>query len=343
VISKQAFEDAAAELSRLYRKHQREAQHQLKNTWHFIVAQGKFRVVPLARVIIGASPSKGDMLAKNVSGRVGNQQRKALAAAGYSQVKDGDVGFEDLWTAYLSDLSSVGVDTPSNGTPSPRAVRSFHVLARAPLVATTVADILDAMSHFQSGKRPENMGTPSGWHIRHPSTGEPIPLKAIWALANGLTNAEFNNSAALRRSIEKLGFICVDLRQTADMSTVYANIYPDEVSRTYPEGAQSPTIVNRYERSKAARQDCILHYRNLRGATLCEACGFNFEACYGELGAGFIHVHHIVKQADIGAGYQVNPRVDLVPLCPNCHAMAHRGKEVLTLVQLKAIIRQNKS
>ena len=27
----------------------------------------------------------------------------------------------------------------------------------------------------------------------------------------------------------------------------------------------------------------------------------------------------------LGSGYQLDPVADLVPLCPNCHAMVHRG------------------
>ena len=30
-------------------------------------------------------------------------------------------------------------------------------------------------------------------------------------------------------------------------------------------------------------------------------------------------------------GYCINPVTDLVPLCPNCHAMIHRGNEARPL------------
>jgi 5-methylcytosine-specific restriction protein A len=33
--------------------------------------------------------------------------------------------------------------------------------------------------------------------------------------------------------------------------------------------------------------------------------------------------------------YAVDPAKDLVPLCPNCHAMVHRGKKLLTISELK--------
>ena len=46
-------------------------------------------------------------------------------------------------------------------------------------------------------------------------------------------------------------------------------------------------------------------------------------------------------QLHLGDNYNVDPINDLIPLCPNCHAMVHRGSEVLTLDSLKEIIKQN--
>lgn len=89
---------------------------------------------------------------------------------------------------------------------------------------------------------------------------------------------------------------------------------------TYPEEALTRVPVNRYERDPEARRACIAH----RGSS-CAACGFSFELAYGELGKDFIDVHHVVPVAQLGGGYQLDPITDLVPLCANCHAMAHYG------------------
>jgi 5-methylcytosine-specific restriction protein A len=90
------------------------------------------------------------------------------------------------------------------------------------------------------------------------------------------------------------------------------------VPGTYPDGAVARVVVNRYERDAEARRACIAH----RG-TNCAACGFSFEMAYGEVGADFIHVHHVVPASQVGSAYQLDPLTDLVPLCANCHAMAH--------------------
>ena len=64
-------------------------------------------------------------------------------------------------------------------------------------------------------------------------------------------------------------------------------------------------------------------------------CGFDFEAFYGELGKNYIHVHHIVPLSKINKEYSVDPKNDLVPVCPNCHAMIHRTEPALTIDALK--------
>lgn len=50
----------------------------------------------------------------------------------------------------------------------------------------------------------------------------------------------------------------------------------------------------------------------------------NFEEVYGEIGKGFIHVHHIVPLSEINSEYKVNYKDDLIPVCPNCHSMLHK-------------------
>lgn len=87
---------------------------------------------------------------------------------------------------------------------------------------------------------------------------------------------------------------------------------PGTDSRSNPRGA-------RYRCSPEVRQECIALY----GAS-CAACGFWFEAVHGELGKGFIHVHHVVPVSQLGAGYRLDP-VKVMPFYPNCHAMAHQG------------------
>lgn len=87
----------------------------------------------------------------------------------------------------------------------------------------------------------------------------------------------------------------------------------------YAEGALRQLSLNVHERSGSARERAIaLH------GTECCVCGISFERVYGDIGKGFIHIHHLDPIANAATNRQVDPRCDLVPVCPNCHAMLHR-------------------
>lgn len=113
-----------------------------------------------------------------------------------------------------------------------------------------------------------------------------------------------------------------------------------DLNNEIAEGAKLRITVNRYERSNEARRKCI----EANGCR-CVVCGFDFKKVYGKIGEGFIHVHHIKPIAEIGESYVVNPATDLVPVCPNCHAMLHHSEDenVLTVEELKKIMRNNEN
>lgn len=112
--------------------------------------------------------------------------------------------------------------------------------------------------------------------------------------------------------------------------------FPEELlgTRRYVEGAVARVEVNRYERDRAARQACIDHW-----GTSCVVCGFHFEAAYGQLGRGFVNVHHLTELSTLGADYELDAISELRPVCPNCHAMLHRKIPALTIAQLRRRLR----
>lgn len=97
----------------------------------------------------------------------------------------------------------------------------------------------------------------------------------------------------------------------------------------FSEGAHSRVEITRYERNPHARRVCIEHH-----GLSCVICGFNFEQRYGELGSGFIHVHHIEPIAHAGEPRSVDPVEDLRPVCPNCHSMLHRKSPPYSVEEL---------
>lgn len=115
-------------------------------------------------------------------------------------------------------------------------------------------------------------------------------------------------------------------------------IFPEEgfSPETLVEGAAIRITVNSYERNVRARRKCIEHY-----GIVCLACGFDFEGIYGEIGSGFIHVHHVRPLAEIGERYEVDPIRDLRPVCPNCHAMLHSQSPAMSIEELKRRLKGN--
>lgn len=113
----------------------------------------------------------------------------------------------------------------------------------------------------------------------------------------------------------------------------YAEEIPATQDMLLVEGLKKTVIVNSYERNAKAREICISHW-----GCVCIVCGFDFQKTYGDIGKGFIHVHHLIPLSEIGVMYHVNPINDLRPICPNCHAMLHKFNPPLTIEKLKEII-----
>ena len=127
------------------------------------------------------------------------------------------------------------------------------------------------------------------------------------------------------------------LKKIKSKTYEFDNLLPDEVSEDseeyYTEGSKIAVLVNRYERNTEARTKCIDRY-----GAICYACSFDFEDNYGEIGKGFIHVHHLVPISEIKESYVVNPIADLIPVCPNCHAMIHKRTPPYSIEEIKKML-----
>lgn len=111
-------------------------------------------------------------------------------------------------------------------------------------------------------------------------------------------------------------------------------IYPDEINPQkipFYEGGYRKVYVNAFERNRPARDACLNYY-----GAVCQVCNIDFKKMYGDIGEGFMHVHHLEKIAEKGKErYQINPIKDLIPLCPNCHSMIHKREEPYSVRELK--------
>lgn len=106
----------------------------------------------------------------------------------------------------------------------------------------------------------------------------------------------------------------------------------EETYEFAPEGTVRRVSVNSYERDPRNKRLAI----RLHG-TACFGCKKEMSATYGEIAQGYIHIHHLIPLSELGAPRAPDPR-DLVPLCPNCHAVVHLRKPPLTVTELRQLI-----
>jgi predicted HNH restriction endonuclease len=106
------------------------------------------------------------------------------------------------------------------------------------------------------------------------------------------------------------------------------------VSYGLEEGEKKFRYSTYYERNPRLRLMAIL----IHGYD-CQVCNFNFKEFYGEIGEGFIHIHHLKPISKYGKNNKVNPKEDLAALCANCHSMVHRYKnKIITVEELKSYV-----
>lgn len=99
-----------------------------------------------------------------------------------------------------------------------------------------------------------------------------------------------------------------------------------------PEGQRRLAKHVTYERDPKNREAALRKH-----GCACLVCGLNFDKAYGlELARSYIEVHHTVSITKLDGK---TPSIDdLIPLCANCHRMAHRRfGEIVRLEELKEI------
>ena len=129
-----------------------------------------------------------------------------------------------------------------------------------------------------------------------------------------------------------------------------ATSYSEEVAETSLEidriaHGEVHHLVSDAEGRKIIRQH-VTYERSVRNRALaiekhgtnCKVCSFNFDEVYGRQYANsYIEIHHLKPLAKYEG--EVDPATDLVPLCANCHRMAHRRRTAVTSIEeLRAII-----
>jgi 5-methylcytosine-specific restriction protein A len=146
----------------------------------------------------------------------------------------------------------------------------------------------------------------------------------------GLSCSRLTDKAEERNEAEEVVGACLALVLSL-LPVEPQSLEADSHAQGLPEGALTRITVNRYERSPSNRAAAIAAH-----GSLCLACGFDFAKFYGDLGEGFIEVHHQIPVSAMGESYIVSPKSDLVPLCANCHQMVHRENPPIPVEELRS-------
>ncbi|MEU2369057.1 MULTISPECIES: HNH endonuclease [Streptomyces] len=119
---------------------------------------------------------------------------------------------------------------------------------------------------------------------------------------------------------------------------------PEEADETGASAIEGRLLVRRVlarERDPKLRARKIGQVRGQGLPLRCEVCAFDFAQAYGDLGDGYIEVHHTTPLHV--SGVRETKLDDLACLCANCHRMCHRirpGESWRTPDALRELIRK---
>ncbi|PWI20785.1 HNH endonuclease [Streptomyces sp. Act143] len=102
---------------------------------------------------------------------------------------------------------------------------------------------------------------------------------------------------------------------------------PDEVDENGATAIEGRLLVRRAlarERDPKLRSLKIKQVQRSGQPLRCEICGFDFAHAYGDLGEGYIEVHHVTPL--YVSGTRETKLDDLACVCANCHRMCHRSR-----------------
>lgn len=145
---------------------------------------------------------------------------------------------------------------------------------------------------------------------------------------------------------ERLKSIAAEIRSVANNPEVKRKIYTiEEDEQTKNDSVMEGQVL--YKLHKVRERDVkIVQLKkdqvfSLSGKLACEACVFEFEQYYGNIGKGYIECHHRTPLSSIKV-ISTTTLNDLALVCSNCHRMLHRNIDGLSVENLKMMIRYDR-
>jgi len=152
--------------------------------------------------------------------------------------------------------------------------------------------------------------------------------KGMLPISDSHSDAELVGTWVSRLAAAILALLPLEADESLDL------INSAETVTGLPEGDKLTVKVNRYERDRRNRAAALAIHGHV-----CKACDVDMGRHYGKAASGLIEVHHTTPVSELGPNYIIDPRIDLLPLCPNCHAVAHRRNPPYTLAELRDFLR----
>jgi len=145
---------------------------------------------------------------------------------------------------------------------------------------------------------------------------------------------------------EKLKSIAGEIKKVAADPLLINKLYNiEEDEQTISDSVQEGETL--YKLHKVRERDAgIIKSKkeqalNLTGKLACEACIFEFEVYYGNIGKGYIECHHKTPLANFKVS-TVTRLNDLALVCSNCHRMLHRRIDTITIEDLRMMIKYDR-
>ncbi|WP_081240998.1 HNH endonuclease [Streptomyces viridosporus] len=233
-----------------------------------------------------------------------------LVLAGALVVKN---GWRELRTGdrEVQELSELLRSLPLH-TPEARALPEF----RSPdSVSRKTTDFATNYGPYQGART--RCGQPTLRMIEAFTQREPEMLQAARAIEEGISSGELQLLPQQPDELDDDGFTAVEGRLL--------------VRRALAR-----------ERDPKLRKLKIQRARQSGQPLRCEVCHFDFARFYGDLGDGYIEVHHVTPLHV--SGMRKTGLDDLACLCANCHRMCHRtrpGESWRTPADLRDLIRDS--
>jgi putative restriction endonuclease len=126
-----------------------------------------------------------------------------------------------------------------------------------------------------------------------------------------------------------------------DFKPTYEVVDLTEDPSGFPEGRRALRQHVIRERNPRVIRLAKERFKAKHGRVVCQACGFDFEEHYGQLGEDYIEGHHTIPVSELIEGQETRVE-DIGMVCANCHRMLHRRRPWLRLDELKKVLQLDK-